>query len=153
LGGSAFEVLGYMILIQYGGEGGFSLLVEDTAEPEPLWIVEGLEPDCWHEFQVRAITAAGAGAPSAASHPVLTDRAPALLHELRTAQTILGRLRERLQRRTDELFKLASSGTMALGLEDRNASTAVASMSGSEAGAAGAAGAGGAGGGSSSSSS
>jgi hypothetical protein len=145
LGGSAFEVLGYMILIQYGGEGGFSLLVEDTAEPEPLWIVEGLEPDCWHEFQVRAITAAGAGAPSAASHPVLTDRAPALLHELRTAQTLLGRLRERLQRRTDELFKLASSGTMALGLEgaspDRNASTAVASMSGSEAGAAGAAGA------------
>lgn len=143
LGGSAFEVLGYKILIQYGGEGGFSLLVEDTAEPEPLWIVEGLEPDCWHEFQVRAITAAGAGAPSAASHPVLTDRAPTLLHELRTAQTILGRLRERLQRRTDELFNLARSGTMALGLEgaspNRNESSAVASTCGSEAAAAAAA--------------
>ncbi len=48
LGGSAFEVLGYQVDVQCGGEGGFSVLIDDTAERQPQWIVEGLTPDTWH---------------------------------------------------------------------------------------------------------
>ncbi len=66
---------------------------------------------------MRAWTAAGAGALSAASRPVLTERAPTLLREVRVAETTLDRLRGRLQRRNDELLTLARSGTMTLRLD------------------------------------
>ena len=114
LGGSGFEVSGYQILVQYGGNGGFSVHIQDTGSAQPKSVVEELPPDTWHKFKVRTITAAGIGAFSKASRPVLTERAPVLLRELRAAEALLSTLQSRLQRRQVELLTLARSGTMAL---------------------------------------
>ena len=114
LGGSGFEVLGYRVLVQYGGAGGFSIHTEDTGSDHPEHAVEQLSPDTWHEFEVAAITSAGVGAASPPSRPVLTERAPTLLRELKAATARLAAYRERLKRKRDELLVLARSGTMAL---------------------------------------
>ena len=117
LGGSGFEVTGYQVLVQCGGEGGFVVYTADTGSDMTQCLVEELVPDTWHEFQTCAITAAGIGAPSAASAPVLTDRAPPLLRELRAAETLTLKLKERLARYQEELLHRARSGTMALRLD------------------------------------
>ena len=83
LGGSGFELLGYQVSVQYGGRDGYHVLIPDTGSAHPQCIVENLAPDEWHEFQVRAHTSAGTGAASGGSRPVLTERPPALLRELR----------------------------------------------------------------------
>ena len=85
LGGSGFEVVGYQIRVQYGGTGGFNVHVEDSSSDATQHAIDQLSPDTWHEFSVAAITAAGIGAASAASRPVLTERAPRLLRELHAA--------------------------------------------------------------------
>ena len=109
LGGSGFEVLGCQVLVQYGGAGGFHVLIPDTGSAHPQCIVEGLAPDEWHEFQVKAHTSAGTGAASSSSRPVLTERPPELLRELRTAERTLSSLRDRLTRRKDEILTVARS--------------------------------------------
>lgn len=124
LGGSGFEVLGYQVLVQYGGAGGFHVLIPDTGSAHPQCIVEGLAPDEWHEFQVKAHTSAGTGAASSSSRPVLTERPPELLRELRTAERTLSSLRDRLTRRKDELLTVARSGTMLLQPSEQQPSTA-----------------------------
>ena len=114
LGGSGVEVLGYHVLVQYAGEGGFSVHVVDTASSQPQCVMEELAPDSWHEFRVVAITSAGLGAPSLPSRPVLTNRAPHLLRSLRSSTQQLATLRGRLERKRNELLALARSGTVAL---------------------------------------
>lgn len=132
LGGSGFEVISYQVLIQYCGEGGFTVHIPDTGTGHSQCIVEDLAPDAWHEFQVRAITTAGTGAPSASSRPVLTERAPALLRELRAAEALLAKLKDRLKRRRDELLSVARSGTMALRLGSASGGAAAAGSSDGE---------------------
>jgi hypothetical protein len=114
LGGKGFDAVGYRISVRYAGDGGFSVHTEDTASESPHCVIEDLAPDTWHEFRVAAITSAGVGADSVPSRPVLTDRAPKLLRELRAATSQLDGKRVKLQRKRAELLALARSGTMAL---------------------------------------
>ena len=116
LGGSGFEVLGYEVRVQYAGEGGFAVHVEHTNNELPQCAIEELSPDMWHEFCIAAITSAGVGARSASSRPVLTERAPRLLRELRSATKQLNAQRSKLHSKRSELIQLARSGTMALPL-------------------------------------
>lgn len=114
LGGSDFEVLGYKICVRYCGSGDFSVHTDNTGDNQVQHVVEQLKPDTWHEFQVAAITAAGVGALSQASRPILTEQAPPLLRALDAATARLLAFRERLKRKQEELLMLARSGTMAL---------------------------------------
>ena len=77
-GGNGLSITGYCVLVQCGGEGGFSSLVLDTGSDKTSVAVEGLRADTWHEFRVAALTAAGRGAPSRPSRPVQTERKPRL---------------------------------------------------------------------------
>lgn len=76
LGGSGSEVIGYVISVQFAGDSGFKVHIENTESPTPQCVVNGLTPNMWHEFVVAAITTAGTGAPSPSSRPVLTEKAP-----------------------------------------------------------------------------
>jgi hypothetical protein len=114
LGGSGFEVLGYHVRVRYSGDGEFALHVENTGSATCEHAIEQLSADTWHEFTVAAITSAGVGAASIPSRPVLTERAPKLLRDLRTASKQLSALRDRLARKRSQLLELVTSGTMAL---------------------------------------
>lgn len=112
LGGSEFEVIGHRIWVQYAGSGDFFAHITDTGSIERCVAVESLVPDQWHTFTVAVITAAGVGVQSAPSLPVLTDRAPLLLREVRTATQRAGRLEEQLMRKQRLLLQTAKSSTL-----------------------------------------
>jgi hypothetical protein len=116
LGGAGFEVLGYRIFMRMGGAGDFHVHVADTAVitklAEEHHAVEELAPDTWHEFKVAAITAAGVGALSLASHPVLFDEAPKLLRDLARATRSIKLIKTKLAAKRERLVRLASEATL-----------------------------------------
>ena len=65
-------IVGYRVLVQAGGTSGFKEFLESTVSSEAVAHIKGLQPDCWYEFRVQAITAAGVGTQSASSRPVQT---------------------------------------------------------------------------------
>ena len=128
LGGSHFEVIGHQITMRIGGDGEFAVHTADTGCDETQHVVEELAADTWHEFVVHAITAAGIGAASQPSHPVLMEPAPKLLRNLRAATKQLAGTRSRLARKRAELLQLAQSGTMALDAASMSATAAKKSV-------------------------
>eukprot|EP00966_Prymnesium_polylepis_P124817 2886874-Prymnesium_polylepis.1 len=117
LGGSGFELLGYRISMRMGGEGEFNVCILDTAAVTHSiaehHAVDELAPDSWFEFQVAAITAAGVGAQSLSSHPVLTDCAPKLLHDLASASRSIKLIKTKLASKREALHALAREATLA----------------------------------------
>ena len=69
-------VMGYQVLAQLGGAGGFRSLVDDTKSGSPVIHLHDLSERTWYEFKVVALNATGSSPASTASQPIQTLAAP-----------------------------------------------------------------------------